>query len=174
MRPRTGPSPSQTNIIPCPPSPPLQQPHISPIAPSQRPHAGRRSQRTRLYQSLPFFTRFRTDRGRQHRSHANWLSWPHAQPVIDKDDVLAAAPPLYLPMHQQDIIYTILYCVCDISNNVHECTRCLAITVCRFTTRSALGATMRCVHPSHWFVLSLTLKYRPFTGRRISLQLRKP
>jgi hypothetical protein len=40
-----------------------------------------------------------------------WLSWPHAQPVIDKDDVLAAAPPLYLPMHQQDIIYTILYCV---------------------------------------------------------------
>ena len=55
--------------------------------------------------------RFRTDRGRQRRSHANRLSWPHAQPVIDKDGVLPAAPPLYLPMHQQDIIYTILYCV---------------------------------------------------------------
>ena len=38
--------------------------------------------------------RFRTDRGRQLRSHANWLSWPHAQPLIDKDDVLAAVPPL--------------------------------------------------------------------------------
>ena len=69
--------------------------------------------------------RFRTDRGRQRRSHANWLSWPHAQPVIDKDDVLAAAPPLYLPMHQQVIIYAILYCVCNIGDSVHECTLCL-------------------------------------------------
>ena len=45
--------------------------------------------------------------------------------MIDKDDVLAAAPPLYLPMHQQDVIYTILYCVCNIGDNVHECTLCL-------------------------------------------------
>ena len=66
--------------------------------------------------------RFRTDRGRQCRSHENRLSWPHAQPVIDKDGVLPAVPPLNLPMHQQDIIYTILYCVCDIGDNVHECT----------------------------------------------------
>ena len=49
-----------------------------------------------------------------------------------------------------------------------------AITVCRFTTCSALGATMRCVRPSRWFVLSLTLTCRRFTGRRISLQFRKP
>ena len=56
--------------------------------------------------------------------------------------------------------------------NVHRVWR--AITVCRFTTRSALGATMRCVRPSHWFVLSLTFTCRPFIGRRISLQLRKP
>ena len=56
--------------------------------------------------------------------------------------------------------------------NVHFVWR--AITVCRFTTRSALGATMRCVRPSHWFVLSLTFTCRPFIGRRISLQLRKP
>ena len=56
---------------------------------------------------------------------ANWLSWSHAQLVIDKDDVHVAAPPLYLPMHQQDVICTILYCVCDISDNVHECTLCL-------------------------------------------------
>ena len=104
--------------------------HVSHIAPSQRPQAGRRSPRTRAPPDPRLSSpRFRIDRNRQRRSHANWLSWPHAQPVIDKDDVLAAVPPLlpplYLPMHQQDIINTILYCVCNIGDNVHECTPCL-------------------------------------------------
>ena len=109
--------------------------------------------------------RFRTDRGRQRRSNANWLSWPHAQPVIDKDDVLAAAPPLYLPMHQQALFTSFIVFATSATTctNVHYVWR--AITVCCFTTRSVLGATMRCVRTSHWFVLSLTLKYRPFTGR---------
>ena len=52
--------------------------------------------------------RFRTDRGRQRRSNANWLSWPHAQPVIGEDDVLAAASPPYLPMRQQDVIHSLI------------------------------------------------------------------
>ena len=100
--------------------------HVSHIAPSQRPQAGRRSPKTRAPPDPRLSSpRFRIYRNRQRRSHANWLSWPHAQPVIDKDDVLATAFPLYLPMHQQGIIYTILYCVCNIDDNVHECTLCL-------------------------------------------------
>ena len=52
--------------------------------------------------------RFCTDRGGQRRSNANRLFWPHIQPVISEDDVLAAASPLYLPMHQQDVIHSLI------------------------------------------------------------------
>ena len=52
--------------------------------------------------------RFRTDRGRQCRSNANWLFWPHTQPVISEDDVLAAASPPYLPRRQQDVIHSLI------------------------------------------------------------------
>jgi hypothetical protein len=45
--------------------------------------------------------------------------------VIDKDDVLAAAPPLYLPMHQQDVIHAFLDRVRVIGDDVHECILCL-------------------------------------------------
>ena len=68
--------------------------------------------------------RFRTDRDRQRHSHAHKLPWPHAQPVIDKDDVLTAAP-LYLPLRQQDVIHVFLDRVCVIGDDVRECIPCL-------------------------------------------------
>ena len=158
--------------------------HVSHIAPSQRPQAGRRSPRTRAPPDPRLSSpRFRIDRNRQRRSHANWLSWPHAQPVIDEDDVLGPhSPPcpLYCPLYTcpctNKTLLTPSFIVSVTSattcTNVHRVWR--AIVVCRFTARSALGATMRCVRPSHWFVLSLTLTCRPLTGQRISPQLRKP
>ena len=68
--------------------------------------------------------RFRTDRDRQRHFHAQKLPWPHAQPVIDKDDVLAAAPP-YLPLRQQDVIHAFLDHVRNIGDDMHKCTPCL-------------------------------------------------
>ena len=53
------------------------------------------------------------------------LTFPENAPLLILAFLQATAPPLYLPMHQQDIIYTILYCVCNIGDNVHECTLCL-------------------------------------------------
>ena len=73
--------------------------------------------------SLPFFIPL-SHRSQQAALHANWLPRPHTQFVIDKDGVLAAAP-LYVPMHQQDIIHTFLDRVCDIGDDVHGCTLCL-------------------------------------------------
>ena len=67
--------------------------------------------------SLPCF---RTDRDRQRHSHAHKLPWPHAQPVIDKDDVLAAAP-LYLPLRQQDDIHAFFDHVRNIGDDMHKC-----------------------------------------------------
>ena len=63
---------------------------------------------------------FRTDRDRQCHSHAHKLPWPHAQPVIDKDDVLAAAP-LYLPLRQQDVIHVFFDHVRNIGDDMHKC-----------------------------------------------------
>ena len=63
---------------------------------------------------------FRTDRDRQCHSHAHKLPWPHAQPVIDKDDVLAAAP-LYLPLRQQDVIHAFFDHVRNIGDDMHKC-----------------------------------------------------
>ncbi|KAH9990791.1 hypothetical protein BJV77DRAFT_1068736 [Russula vinacea] len=37
------------------------------------------------------------------------------------DDVLAAAPPLCFPMHEQDVIHAFLKRVRNIDDDVHEC-----------------------------------------------------
>jgi hypothetical protein len=44
--------------------------------------------------------------------------------VIDKDDVLAAAP-LYLSLRQQDVIHAFLHHVRNIGDDMHKCTPCL-------------------------------------------------
>ena len=142
------------------------------IAPSQRPHAGRRSQRTRLFQSLPFFTPL-SYRSRQAAPLPCKLAVLASRTTRDRQGRRSRRCAPSIVAHAPASLSFIVFATSTTTGtNVHCVWR--AITICRFTTRSALGATMRCVRPSHWFVLSLTLTCRPFTGQRISPQLRKP